>query len=117
LSQTHWKYKNKSDKEYEVSIYHGDTSGHVLLYSGQEIIKIDFSVFSDRVYSFILGDELFELRVKIKEKSINYLLYNSDQNKIIHPFNGDNYPTYHIIKGIIFIIIVVITVIVLYRFI
>lgn len=116
MPQTFWKCENKTGKDYEVSIYHGDTSGHVLLYSGHEIIKIDFSVFSDRSYSFMLGDEMFKLSIFFRDKNISYLLTNTDQNKNIIPFDGKNYPTYHIIKAIIFLFFVLLIVVLMWKF-
>ena len=116
MPQIFWKYENTSGKDYEVSLYHGDTSGHVLLYSGQEIIKIDFNVRSERHYGFMLGDELFEVSVKGTQTLFKYQLFNVAKAKIIPPFDVRNYPTYHILKAIIFLMVVVLSLVLIWQF-
>ncbi len=116
MPQIFWKYKNSSGKDYEVSLYHGDSSGHILLYSGQEIIKIDFNVRSDSKYSFLLGDELFEVSVTSTKTLFKYQLCNVAKVKIISPFEGKNYPTCHILKATVFLIVVVLLIVLLWQF-
>lgn len=106
MPQIFWKYGNLSGTDYEVSLYHGDTSGHLILYCGIEILKIDFSVKSDREYSFILGEELFKLNVKIHNSITKYQLVNTTKNKIIPTKDVRNYPTIHIVKAISLLICV-----------
>ncbi|MBK8669568.1 MAG: hypothetical protein IPN89_08905 [Saprospiraceae bacterium] len=105
MSQIFWKYKLPDTDEYTVSLYHGDTSGHILLYVGQEIVKIDFSVAEDRSYSFYLGKELFELNIKITKGRIRYLLHNKETNKTIPVYQDLNTRKRHLYKSIVLLLI------------
>jgi hypothetical protein len=52
MAQRLWYYKNEYGPDYEIGLYHGDKSGHVMIYVGQKIVKIDFSVFDNKNYHF-----------------------------------------------------------------
>jgi hypothetical protein len=116
MAQFFWKYENVSGMDYDVSLYHGDTSGHLILYSGTEIIKIDFGVKSDKEYSFILGEDLFKLNIKIHNSIAKYQLVNTTKNKIVQNRNERNYPTRHIIKAISLLICVGLLTILIWTF-
>lgn len=78
--QVYWIYNNDVQQMYSVGIYHGDKSGHVIIYCGKEIIKIDFHVLLSKTYSFYLGDELFELKIHFENDRRLYSLVNLNQN-------------------------------------
>ena len=114
MPQIFWKYKNVSGTDYDINLYHGDISRHVIVYIGQEIIKIDFSVLSDKEYSFMLGEELFKLSIEyIKGKSV-YTLVNVGKEQKILPFGESktkiNQRAFELIIGfVVFIIILLIS--------
>ena len=86
MPQVFWKYKNLSGTDYDINLYHGDISRHVIVYIGQEIIKIDFSVLGDKEYSFMLGEELFKLSIEYIKGKTNYTLINVGKEQKILPF-------------------------------
>lgn len=75
MAQKWWKYKNVEGPDYYVGLYHGDESGHLLVYVGEKIIVIDFNVKSPSQYHFMLGTDTFKL--KIDPQAVDqYTLYN-----------------------------------------
>jgi len=115
MAQHSWLYKNKIGIDYEVSLYHGDNSGHVLIYSNQAIIKIDFSVKTAKNFSFILGEELFELSFMLEKGLPLYKLINKDTNKTISKIETNSYPRQHIHIAVLLVLaICIIIFIILY---
>ena len=109
-----WKYKNVSGTDYDINLYHGDISRHVIVYIGQEIIKIDFSVLGDKEYSFMLGEELFKLSIEYIKGKTNYTLINVGKEQKILPFGAsrtiNKQRTIELIIGfVVFIIILLIS--------
>lgn len=78
--QVFWTYEDDFQQSYSVGLYHGDNSGHVLIYCGKEIIKIDFHVQLPKSYSFYLGNELFELKIHFDGNRRVYGLRNLNRN-------------------------------------
>ncbi len=109
MAQHLWYYKNEYGPDYEIGLYHGDKSGHVMIYVGQKIVKIDFSVFDNKNYHFQLGSELFNLAIIFGQKN-KYVLINENTGKAV-PFALKNkYPVKHILAsiGICLVLIVLI---------
>ncbi len=114
MPQIFWKYKNVSGTDYDINLYHGDISRHVIVYIGQEIIKIDFSVLGDKEYSFMLGEELFKLSIEYIKGKTNYTLINVGKEQKILPFGAsrtiNKQRTIELIIGfVVFIIILLIS--------
>jgi len=114
MPQIFWKYKNVSGTDYDINLYHGDISRHVIVYIGQEIIKIDFSVLGDKEYSFMLGEELFKLSIEYIKGKTNYTLLNVGKEQKILPFGAsrtiNKQRTIELIIGfVVFIIILLIS--------
>ncbi|MCZ2102028.1 MAG: hypothetical protein LC107_10880 [Chitinophagales bacterium] len=82
MAQRTWLYKNPSGLEFEVGLYHGDESGHIVIYVGGEIIQIDFSVKDGKDYQFMLEQELFKLSYN-PDWSNKYELFNETTKKEI----------------------------------
>lgn len=53
----------QSGQRYDIGLYHGDLSGHLLVHCNFKILLIDFSVKEPRNYSFFIEDELCELSI------------------------------------------------------
>lgn len=85
MPQLWWKYIDTEDTVYEIGLYHGNESGHVVIYCNQQIIKIDFSILYQKNYSFMIGEELLEILLD-KEKDL-YSLRKTTTNKIIKIFH------------------------------
>ena len=106
MAQKSWYYQNPDGLDYHVSIYHGDKSRHVLIYSDAIIIAIDFMVKSDKTYSFMLGDELFDIQLSFANDSVKYALLHNDSQKVVTNPGMNNYPTADIIKGLLLIVVI-----------
>jgi hypothetical protein len=108
MSQHNWIYKNENGPDYEIGLYHGDKSGHVMIYVGQQIIKIDFSVFTEKKYHFQLGTELVALVINYGEKGKCKLLSEKNGKEI--PFlPKEDYPNKYMVgTALVFFIILII---------
>jgi len=58
LNRYTWTYAAGDGKNYHVGLFHGNRTGHVLIYCNANIVAIDFSVFESKKYSFFIDDEL-----------------------------------------------------------
>lgn len=64
LAQLRWIYVSPSAKHYNVGLYHGDRSKHVLVHINNSISVIDFSVKEDKTYTFYIEEQLCELSLQ-----------------------------------------------------
>lgn len=79
MSQLNWTVLDDFGRKYDVGLYHGDASGHLMVYCNANVMIIDFNVFKDKKYSFYLGEELCELNVNKKAGQFSYgLIKNND---------------------------------------
>lgn len=46
---------------HKIGLYHGDESGHVVLYCNNHIVTIDFYVESKKTYTFYINNDLCEV--------------------------------------------------------
>lgn len=65
-------------RKFEIGLYHGDDSGHVLMHVNGDPIIIDFSITDDKDYSFYVGPQLFNLHF---EKSNEQFIYTLERNE------------------------------------
>ncbi len=72
MSQMTWTYIADDGSRYKVGLFHGDNTGHLLVYCNARIVVIDFNVQSSRNYSFFINDELCDLAVEEKEGKFLY---------------------------------------------
>jgi hypothetical protein len=77
MAQVFWQIPNKSGPDYELGLFHGEQSGHLLLYCGNRILRIDFSVNQPKTYSFFLGETMFELNITTTGTDKQYELINT----------------------------------------
>ena len=64
MSQTNWTYCNKLGQIHKIGLYHGDESGHVVLYCNNQIVTIDFSVDNQKTYAFYINNDLLEVSLQ-----------------------------------------------------
>jgi hypothetical protein len=73
MAQMNWIYLDGAGSRHKVGLYHGDRSGHVVIYCNLKVVQVDFSVKSTQVYSFFIEDEFCEIHiVKEKDGSFGY---------------------------------------------
>lgn len=64
MAQYNWLYLGENGRQYNVGLFHGDRTGHLMVMCNARIVLIDFSVQQSKEYSFFIDDELFELSVE-----------------------------------------------------
>ncbi|NBB89064.1 MAG: hypothetical protein GVX96_04705 [Bacteroidetes bacterium] len=72
MAQTQWTYHSPSGRSYHVGLYHGDDSGHVIIYCNNNILTVDFNVQEDKSYSFYLEKDLCELSLNQHKDGFDY---------------------------------------------
>lgn len=67
MSQLSWIYLDDFGGKHQVGLYHGDRTGHVMVYVNSKVIIIDFHIRDTKKYSFYIGGELCELELEKAE--------------------------------------------------
>lgn len=88
MAQTQWTYHGPSGRSYHVGLYHGDDSGHVIIYCNNNIMTIDFNVQEDKSYSFYLEKDLCELSLSQRGDGFDYDFQIA--NAVETPKSSDN---------------------------
>lgn len=72
MSQMNWTHIADDGSRHQVGLFHGNKTGHVLVYCNARIVVIDFNVSSSKKYSFFINDQLFDLDIEEKEGKFAY---------------------------------------------
>ena len=72
MGQFNWTVLGQTGKKYNVGIYHGNKSGHLMIYCNSKVVQVDFHVKESKTYSFFIDDEFFELEVEKKDNEFLY---------------------------------------------
>lgn len=110
MAQLSWTYVGQMGYNYEVGLYHGEESGHVIIYCNQIIVVIDFKIFENKMYSFFLGDELCELHFFKQIDNLGFKYELKINDKVETPLNiarkreSREYDKYAFIIGVIFLV-------------
>lgn len=72
MAQFNWLYLGENGRKYNVGLFHGDRTGHLMVMCNARIVLIDFGVQQAKDYSFFIDDELFELSVEGKPGAYAY---------------------------------------------
>ena len=72
MSQMTWTYVDDYGTSHKVGLFHGDQSGHLLIYCNTRILVIDFNVLQNKKYSFFINDELFDIHIERKDDIFSY---------------------------------------------
>jgi len=81
MSQLTWTVLDDVGGKFHVGIYHGEFSGHLMVYCDWKIIIVDFNVLETKSYSFYLGQEFCHLDVLKTEKGFKYALQKDNKAK------------------------------------
>ena len=73
-----WTYIGGAGRNYRVGLFHGNKTGHVLIYVGAKIVTIDFKVFDSKTYTFFIDDELCNIRLE-RRGSKMFFFFEIDQ--------------------------------------
>ena len=66
MAQFNWTAISNSGKRHKIGLIHGDRTGHLLVYCDSRIMIVDFFVLRDKIFSFFIDDELYELSIQKK---------------------------------------------------
>jgi predicted nucleic acid-binding Zn ribbon protein len=72
MSQITWTYIDDDGSRHKVGLFHGDNTGHLLVYCNTRIVVIDFGVTTSKNYSFFINEELCDIEVEEKEGKFSY---------------------------------------------
>jgi hypothetical protein len=72
MSQMTWTYIDDQGSLHEVGLFHGDTTGHLLVYCNGRIVVIDFNVLATKHYTFFINEELCDIMVEEKDGKFLY---------------------------------------------
>ena len=72
MGQFKWVFLDDFNRRYDVGIYHGDSSGNVVIHCNGNIILIDFGVLVTKKYSFFLNENLCEIEMEKEDQNFFY---------------------------------------------
>jgi hypothetical protein len=72
LGQFNWTYLGDHGKKFNIGLYHGPRSGHLLIHCNTKIVQVDFGVRESTTYSFFLDEELCEIELERKGDQFFY---------------------------------------------
>ena len=74
MSQLSWTLLGPYGDRYDIGLYHGDRTKHVLVHVNRKPVIIDFSIRKSKKYSFYVGHELCELQIAKEDTEYSYSL-------------------------------------------
>lgn len=63
MAQHTWNITGPQGKSYNLGLFHGETTGHVVVHCNNSIVVIDFNVSESKTYSLFLDEELCEVTI------------------------------------------------------
>jgi len=72
LAQLSWTYVGNGGKHFNVGLFHGPNTGHLMVHCNKQVVLIDFNVLESRTYPLFLDDELLELKVDLSKGRFSY---------------------------------------------
>lgn len=78
MNQFNWTYLADNGTQHQVTLMHGATSGHLIVYCNTTIVIIDFGILQSSTYSFFIEEELCELTI---ERKGDQFLYGFEVNQ------------------------------------
>lgn len=120
MSQMTWTYIADDGTRHKVGLFHGDDTGHLLIYCNAAIMVIDFAVQSSRNYSFFINDELCDIEVEEHEGKFSYgfkvdQITDTPRNRVRRRLIRKEVKQ-SLIFGAIFILVMLLVVYLLFRF-
>lgn len=63
MAQHAWNITGPQGKSYNLGLFHGETTKHVVVHCNNSIVVIDFGVTESKTYSLFLDEELCEVTI------------------------------------------------------
>ncbi len=67
-----WTYAAGGGRNYNVGLFHGSKTGHLLIYVGSKIVTIDFGVLDSKEYTVFIEDELCHIKLERRGDEMYY---------------------------------------------
>jgi len=74
VAQRNWTYYSLSGQPYLIELYHGEDSQHLILFVNGEIMQIAFTQVETKTYSFLIEQQIIELKVKSQDGGYEYVV-------------------------------------------
>jgi len=74
MAQLNWTYFSLTGMPYSIDMYHGEESGHLILFVNSAIILIDFKQTESKKYSFFIEQQLLEFEIDKKQDTFEYIV-------------------------------------------
>ena len=74
MAQQFWTFYDQYSVEHTFGIYHGEESGHLVVYLDDRVMIIDFGIINDKSYNFFFERELLKLDIQKIEDGFVYKL-------------------------------------------
>ena len=74
MPQLNWTYYSLTGLPYLIELYHGDVSGHVVIFVNGEIVQIDFEQLESTSYSFLIEQQLIDLEINKEDEKFEYIV-------------------------------------------
>lgn len=93
MAQLNWQVTGQSGRQYAVGVYHGSSTGHLVVHCNSRVILIDFNVSQPKTYCFLLDEDLCELRIDREgnEYAYDLELPEMQEKKKSQPINWNNF--------------------------
>ena len=64
MGQQVWEMDSITGEHYTLGLYHGEESGHLMLYMNENIFLIDYNILENKIYQFYIGNEFMKLNIR-----------------------------------------------------
>ncbi|MFT4566419.1 MAG: hypothetical protein ACI9FN_001375 [Saprospiraceae bacterium] len=92
MSESRWTFYDPQAGTQTIGIYHGDKSGHVIVYHDNNVMIIDFEIFQSKTYSITFNNSLITLSI---EQDGNGFSYSFDRESLYsEPSTLDRFKSY-----------------------
>ena len=72
MSQFNWTLLDDAGHRFDIGLFHGNRTGHLIVFCNKKIVVIDFNVLETKTYTFFVEDELCNLEVELKDNKWHY---------------------------------------------
>lgn len=72
MSEARWTFYDPQSGPQTMGLYHGDKSGHVVVYHNSNVIIVDFQILESKTYSIQFNDCLITLGIEKEGHTYDY---------------------------------------------
>jgi len=72
MSEARWTFYDPQSGPQTMGLYHGDQSGHVVVYHNGNVVVIDFEILDSKSYSIQFNDSLVTIGIEREGNTFDY---------------------------------------------